>query len=100
MHRWFRSRLPRLLLLLALCAGGASQAWAQSRNQVPIPGVPLNPTSRAECDAMSREWQELASQYGQMHEFRIINGGQSDPPSLNVRQPLDDALSPEAPRTN
>ena len=68
MHRWFRSRLPRLLLLLALCASGADQAWAQLRTQVPIPGAPLNPTSRAECDAMSREWQELVNQYSQMHQ--------------------------------
>jgi hypothetical protein len=63
-----RGRLAARVIVLALLLPIVGAAWAQQRTKVPIPEAPLNPTSRAECTAMSRAWQELVSHFGHLHQ--------------------------------
>jgi hypothetical protein len=56
----------------SLVAVNVGNAFAQEY-KVPIPGYPIQPTSRDECRAMSAEWSKISSRLGEEHEV-CING--------------------------
>ncbi len=47
---------------------GLGGVAAAQNVRLPIPGEPINPTSREQCQAMSQEWSAIWQEYSRQHE--------------------------------
>lgn len=62
MNKWLYLSTAFVILI-----GLGEQALAQNV-RLPIPGEPINPTSREQCNAMSREWSEIKQSISKQHD--------------------------------
>lgn len=59
-------QLLRVAAALAVVIGWGDTSLAQNV-KLPIPGEPVNPQSREECEAMSREWSDISKAITEQH---------------------------------
>lgn len=56
-----------IAIVFAALAGWGGEALAQNV-RLPIPGEPINPTSREQCQAMSQAWSDIIQSYSKQHD--------------------------------